>query len=110
MIDCVPHAVIYNIALPVFVSDRHSVTAVRKVPGNTQQDPPLISCSFKLVALFSLVMVWGDQGRVSLKLNVINKSFFAVVSWRPVTNCGRIDSVVYLLQGCAEDSGHSQMP
>lgn len=94
----------------MFVSDRHSVMAVRKITDNTQQGPPLISYSFKLVALFSLVMVWGDQGRVSLKLNVINESFFAVVSWRPVTNCGQIDSVVYLLQGCAEDSGHPQMP
>lgn len=109
--DCVPQAVIYNRALPVFVSDRHSVMAVRKVTDNTQQGPPLISCSFKLVALFFLVMVWGDQGRVSLKLNVINEFFFffAVIWWRSVTNCGRINSVVCLLQGCAEDSGHPQM-
>lgn len=74
--DCVSQAVIYNRALPVFVSDRHSVMAVRKVTDNTQQGPPLISCSFKLVALFFLVIVWGDQGRVSLKLNVINDFFF----------------------------------
>lgn len=84
--------------------------AARKVIDNTQQGPPLISCSFKLVALFFLVMAWGDQGRVSLKLNVINESFFFFfISWKSVTNCGRINSVVCLLQGCAEDSGHPQM-